>query len=105
MFIRSYVHMFHLIFLAKLNLIDLAGSGRMEDFGVSGAALTETTNINKSLSALSTLLIGLQHNPQCASFRSSALTSLLKDSLSKIVVHFLSTYELNRTDIVHQDYS
>ena len=74
-----------------LNLVDLAASDRMEDSGVSGAALTETNNIKKTLSALSTLMIGLKTNPQSASFRSSALRSILKDNLSKIVVHVIVT--------------
>lgn len=44
------------LFAGMLNLIDLAGSERLARSGVTGDRLKETQNINKSLSALGTLI-------------------------------------------------
>lgn len=67
--------------LAKLSMIDLAGSERGSATGFKGARFREGANINKSLLALgnciNALADGLRHIP----YRDSKLTRLLKDSL------------------------
>lgn len=68
--------------VAKLNLIDLAGSERQGKTGASGARLKEATKINLSLSALGNVISALvdgkcSHVP----FRDSKLTRLLQNSL------------------------
>lgn len=67
--------------MAKLSMIDLAGSERGAATGCKGARFTEGANINKSLLALgnciNALADGLRHVP----YRDSKLTRLLKDSL------------------------
>lgn len=67
--------------MAKLSMIDLAGSERGSATGYNGARFTEGSNINKSLLALgnciNSLADGLRHIP----YRDSKLTRLLKDSL------------------------
>eukprot|EP01116_Phalansterium_solitarium_P017393 TRINITY_DN4272_c0_g1_i1.p1 TRINITY_DN4272_c0_g1~~TRINITY_DN4272_c0_g1_i1.p1 ORF type:complete len:575 (-),score=230.29 TRINITY_DN4272_c0_g1_i1:2003-3727(-) len=70
------------VLLGKLNLVDLAGSERVKKSQVDGVQLTEATQINKSLSFLEQVVIGLadksrDHVP----YRSAALTNVLKDSL------------------------
>lgn len=68
---------------AKLNLIDLAGSERLDQSGATGARLKETQAINKSLSALGDVIHALNANYSHVPFRSSKLTQILQDSLSK----------------------
>uniref|UniRef100_A0A146KMD8 Kinesin-like protein n=1 Tax=Lygus hesperus TaxID=30085 RepID=A0A146KMD8_LYGHE len=67
--------------LAKLSMIDLAGSERGAATGCKGLRFKEGSNINKSLLALgnciNALADGLRHVP----YRDSKLTRLLKDSL------------------------
>ncbi|CAH2326143.1 kinesin KIF18A [Pelobates cultripes] len=70
--------------LAKMSLIDLAGSERASATNAKGARLREGTNINRSLLALGNVINALtdpktkkQHIP----YRNSKLTRLLKDSL------------------------
>lgn len=67
--------------LAKLSMIDLAGSERGAATGCVGMRFTEGANINRSLLALgnciNSLAGGLKHVP----YRDSKLTRLLKDSL------------------------
>ncbi|GMH58955.1 hypothetical protein TrST_g10249 [Triparma strigata] len=75
--------------MGKLHLIDLAGSERVSMSGATGSTLTETQNINQSLSALGNVLSTLSKNasnpppkqPQKPPYRDSKLTHLLKDSL------------------------
>lgn len=43
----------------NLNLVDLAGSERLKESGSEGARLTETQNINKSLSNLGNVIMAL----------------------------------------------
>jgi len=65
-----------------LNLIDLAGSERIAKSGVNGSAeaggsdklLKETQHINKSLSALSTVIVAMRGNKSHIPFRDSKLT-------------------------------
>jgi hypothetical protein len=48
--------------VGKMHLIDLAGSERLKLSGAEGDALTETQNINLSLTALGDVLAALSHN-------------------------------------------
>uniref|UniRef100_A0ACB8G3P6 Kinesin-like protein kif18a n=1 Tax=Sphaerodactylus townsendi TaxID=933632 RepID=A0ACB8G3P6_9SAUR len=70
--------------IAKLSLIDLAGSERARATNAKGARFREGANINRSLLALGNVINALadpkskkQHIP----YRNSKLTRLLKDSL------------------------
>ncbi|KAK7079533.1 Kinesin-like protein kif18a [Halocaridina rubra] len=67
--------------IAKLSMIDLAGSERGAATGFKGARFREGASINKSLLALgnciNALADGLHHVP----YRNSKLTRLLKDSI------------------------
>ncbi|XP_073514170.1 kinesin-like protein KIF18A [Phyllobates terribilis] len=70
--------------IAKMSLIDLAGSERASATNAKGERLREGTNINRSLLALGNVINALadpktkkQHIP----YRNSKLTRLLKDSL------------------------
>ena len=67
--------------VGKLSLVDLAGSERLSKSGTTGAALKETQSINKSLSALGTVLNSLARKESHIPFRDSKLTYLLQDSL------------------------
>ncbi|KAF2898601.1 hypothetical protein ILUMI_07577 [Ignelater luminosus] len=67
--------------LAKLSMIDLAGSENGAATGYSGARFTEGVNINKSLLALGNYINGLAHKQRYVPYRDSKLTRLLKDSL------------------------
>ncbi|NXU16485.1 KI18A protein, partial [Pardalotus punctatus] len=69
--------------VAKMSLIDLAGSERAHATNAKGARFVEGTNINRSLLALGNVINALadpkskKHIP----YRNSKLTRLLKDSL------------------------
>ncbi|RLV91444.1 hypothetical protein DV515_00014098 [Chloebia gouldiae] len=69
--------------IAKMSLIDLAGSERANATSAKGARFVEGTNINRSLLALGNVINALadpkskKHIP----YRNSKLTRLLKDSL------------------------
>ena len=73
--------------MGKLHLVDLAGSERVRLSGATGTTLTETQNINQSLSCLGNVLSTLSKNAsnpknqQKPPYRDSKLTHLLKDSL------------------------
>eukprot|EP00606_Chrysophyceae_sp_TOSAG23-5_P000415 GSChrysophyteH2.ASY1.ANO1.322.1 assembled CDS len=67
----------------KLNLVDLAGSERVGRSGVTGQALKEAQNINKSLSFLGDVIMARSNKQAHIPFRNSVLTHLLQDSLSK----------------------
>ncbi|XP_026778733.3 kinesin-like protein KIF25 [Pangasianodon hypophthalmus] len=85
----------------KLQLVDLAGSECAGTSGVSGAALWESSCINRSVSALSDVLGALAEQRPHVPYRNSKLTHLLQDSIggdAKLLVmlcvsptqHFLS---------------
>ncbi|XP_031347617.1 kinesin-like protein KIF18A [Photinus pyralis] len=67
--------------VAKLSMIDLAGSERGAATGYSGARFTEGANINKSLLALGNCINSLADGHRHVPYRDSKLTRLLKDSL------------------------
>ena len=70
--------------IGKLNIVDLAGSEKVRQTGVTGQRLEETKKINWSLHELGNVIAALtdtsrkdKHIP----YRNSKLTNLLKDSL------------------------
>ncbi|EFC37109.1 kinesin-14 [Naegleria gruberi] len=65
-----------------LRFVDLAGSENVEMSGVAGDQLTETSFVNKSLSALEDVIVALASKQKHVPFRNSRLTHVLKDSLS-----------------------
>ncbi|XP_029410968.1 kinesin-like protein KIF18A isoform X2 [Nannospalax galili] len=70
--------------IAKMSLIDLAGSERASTTGSKGIRFVEGTNINRSLLALGNVINALadtKRKNQHVPYRNSKLTRLLKDSL------------------------
>ncbi|CEG40728.1 kinesin-like protein kif15 [Plasmopara halstedii] len=70
---------------SRFNLVDLAGSERQRSTDAAGERLKEAGNINKSLSALGNVILGLSElsvgKHRHVHYRDSKLTFLLKDSL------------------------
>ncbi|KAJ1924562.1 Kinesin-like protein kif15 [Tieghemiomyces parasiticus] len=70
---------------ARFNLVDLAGSERQKTAGTTGQRLKEAANINKSLSALGSVINALVESSngklRHVHYRDSKLTFLLRDSL------------------------
>jgi len=67
--------------LAKVNLIDLAGSERVAKTGAEGIRLREANSINVALSALSQVINALANKQSFIPYRTSILTLLLRESL------------------------
>ena len=67
--------------VGKLSLVDLAGSEKLDKAGTTGTAVAETKAINKSLSALGSVIASLAANDKHVPYRDSKLTHLLADSL------------------------
>ena len=67
--------------VGKLSLVDLAGSEKLDKAGTTGTAVAETKAINKSLSALGSVIAALAANEKHVPYRDSKLTHLLADSL------------------------
>lgn len=77
---------------SKLNFVDLAGSERVKKTGSTGLTLKEANYINKSLTFLEQVVVGLSDNKKKPKsekaksydhvpYRQSKLTHLLKDSI------------------------
>ncbi|RLN49529.1 hypothetical protein BBJ28_00016731 [Nothophytophthora sp. Chile5] len=70
---------------SRFNLVDLAGSERQRSTEAAGDRLKEAGSINKSLSALGNVILGLSEQSagkhRHVHYRDSKLTFLLKDSL------------------------
>jgi len=64
-----------------LNLIDLAGSEKLEQSKVDGITKKETIHINQSLSTLSRVISAIAKNEKHIPYRNSKLTFLLQNSL------------------------
>ncbi|CBZ27472.1 putative kinesin [Leishmania mexicana MHOM/GT/2001/U1103] len=62
-------------------MVDLAGCERVKQTKVEGAALREAQYINKSLSALSSVVLSLHHHNAHVPYRDSKLTRLLRPCL------------------------
>ncbi|XP_059801689.1 kinesin-like protein KIF15 [Hypanus sabinus] len=71
--------------MSRLNLVDLAGSERQKDTQAEGLRLKEASSINRSLSCLGNVIMGLvdvtNGKSRHIAYRDSKLTFLLKDSL------------------------
>lgn len=68
----------------KLNIVDLAGSEKVRQTGVTGVRLTETKKINWSLHELGNVIAALtdaKRKDKHIPFRNSCLTRVLQDSL------------------------
>uniref|UniRef100_A0A0E0P4A1 Kinesin-like protein n=2 Tax=Oryza rufipogon TaxID=4529 RepID=A0A0E0P4A1_ORYRU len=83
-----------------LNLIDLAGSERLNKSGATGDRLKETQAINKSLSCLSDVIFSIAKKEEHVPFRNSKLTYLLQPCLgggSKTLVFVNLSPEVSST--------
>ncbi|CAK9011358.1 Kinesin-like protein KIN-14I (Kinesin-like calmodulin-binding protein) (OsKCBP), partial [Durusdinium trenchii] len=69
------------VIYGKITLCDLAGSERLKKSEVSGDALKEAIEINKSLTALGDVIEALSKGSKNVPYRNHKLTMLMQDSL------------------------
>jgi len=69
------------VIYGKITLCDLAGSERVKKSEVSGEALKEAIEINKSLTALGDVIEALSKGSKNVPYRNHKLTMLMQDSL------------------------
>jgi hypothetical protein len=69
-----------------LNLVDLAGSERLKRSESEGMRMREAVVINKSLSALGNVILGLDSKAEYIRYRDSKLTRILQDSLGMLSI-------------------
>merc|ERR1719472_559466 len=69
------------VIYGKITLCDLAGSERPKKSEVSGTALKEAIEINKSLSALGDVIEALTKGAKSVPYRNHKLTMLMQDSI------------------------
>merc|ERR1719183_3270560 len=65
----------------KITIVDLAGSERIGKSGVTGDAQKEAIEINKSLTALGDVMMGITSRAKMIPYRNHKLTQLMQDSL------------------------
>merc|ERR1719420_2563466 len=65
----------------KITIVDLAGSERIGKSGVTGDAQKEAIEINKSLTALGDVMMGITSHAKSIPYRNHKLTQLMQDSL------------------------
>jgi hypothetical protein len=65
----------------KITIVDLAGSERIGKSGVTGDAQKEAIEINKSLTALGDVMMGITSHAKMVPYRNHKLTQLMQDSL------------------------
>ncbi|CAE7669145.1 KIN14I [Symbiodinium microadriaticum] len=78
------------VIYGKITLCDLAGSERPKKSEVSGEALKEAIEINKSLTALGDVIEALSKGSKTIPYRNHKLTMLMQDSLggsAKTLMH------------------
>jgi len=67
--------------MAKLMMVDLAGSEKIRKTNASGQSLEEAKKINQSLSCLGSVMNALSEGSSFVPYRDSVLTRILSDSL------------------------
>ena len=67
---------------SKFLFVDLAGSERIGKSGATNLKAEEAKNINQTLTTLGRCILALKKKSEIPPYRESALTMLLKDSLS-----------------------
>ncbi|XP_066250887.1 protein claret segregational [Euwallacea similis] len=79
-FLRGINTEHNITYNGSINLVDLAGSENAKQ-AVAGERLTETKNINKSLSTLGDVILALHSKAKHVPYRNSKLTYLLQSCL------------------------
>ena len=79
--------------LSKLHIVDLSGSERPFQTGVTGQRLNEALNINMSLFYLEQVITEINRHSMYISYRNSMMTMCLRDSIggnckTRMIVNF-----------------